>query len=140
MLHLIILLLLGCQPLLAMELGWGWEIISVPNPRNNIFQLNNKDNSGKSITNQKLKKQKSLKFILRKSTLSNSQGTKYSYSRRLADLFATNRQAFVNVMMLEELGLVVDDSNYVLNGFVNFFSFVILGFKQEELNFSCQAS
>jgi VIT1/CCC1 family predicted Fe2+/Mn2+ transporter len=31
-------------------------------------------------------------------------------------------------MMLEELGLVVDDSNYVLNGFVNFFSFVILGF------------
>lgn len=69
-----------------------------------------------------------MKFILRKSTLSNSQGTKYSYSRRLADLFATNRQAFVNVMMLEELGLVVDDSNYVLNGFVNFFSFVILGF------------
>lgn len=48
--------------------------------------------------------------------------------RRLADLFATNPQAFVNVMMLEELGLVVDDSNPIVNGIVNTISFMILGF------------
>jgi hypothetical protein len=46
----------------------------------------------------------------------------------LADLFTTNTQAFVNVMMLEELGLVVDDSNPVVNGIVNTVSFMILGF------------
>ena len=31
-------------------------------------------------------------------------------------------------MMLEELGLVVDGSHPIFNGFVNFFSFLILGF------------
>ena len=49
-------------------------------------------------------------------------------NRRIADLYATNSQAFVNIMMLEELGLVVDDSNPLWNGIVTFISFVVFGF------------
>jgi VIT1/CCC1 family predicted Fe2+/Mn2+ transporter len=43
-------------------------------------------------------------------------------------LFATNKQAFVNIMMLEELGLVVDDSNPMINGLITFIAFVVMGF------------
>ena len=77
----------------------------------------------------KLKKVKLLKFTLIKSTVWNNQGKNIIYIyRRLADLFATNHQAFVNVMMLEELGLVVEDSNPMIGGLVNFLAFIFLGF------------
>jgi VIT1/CCC1 family predicted Fe2+/Mn2+ transporter len=42
-------------------------------------------------------------------------------------LYATNDQAFVNIMMLEELGLVVDDSSPFWGGVVTFFAFAIFG-------------
>lgn len=77
----------------------------------------------------KLKKVKLLKFTQINSTVSNNQGINIIYIyRRLADLFATNHQAFVNVMMLEELGLVVEDSNPMIGGLVNFLAFIFLGF------------
>lgn len=71
---------------------------------------------------------RSWKSTKKKITQMKMQST-YSHNyRRLAELFSTNHQAFVNVMMLEELGLVVDDSNPVINGIVNTCSFMILGF------------
>ena len=47
---------------------------------------------------------------------------------RMADLIATNKQAFVNIMMLEELGLVVIDEKLALKcGVVTLISFMVLG-------------
>lgn len=69
-----------------------------------------------------------MKSIKTKIIHKRTPGTLDLYIRRLAELFATNHQAFVNVMMLEELGLVVDDSNPILNGVVNTMSFIILSF------------
>ncbi len=71
---------------------------------------------------------RSLKSTKKKTTRTLMQSTYNINHRRLAELFSTNHQAFVNVMMLEELGLVVDDSNPVVNGIVNTISFMILGF------------
>jgi VIT1/CCC1 family predicted Fe2+/Mn2+ transporter len=34
----------------------------------------------------------------------------------------------VNIMMLEELGLVVDDSNPKINGLITFLAFIMMGF------------
>ena len=48
-------------------------------------------------------------------------------SKRLAELISHNKQAFVNIMMLEELGLAVDDSSPAINGVVTLFSFIIFG-------------
>lgn len=49
--------------------------------------------------------------------------------RRLGNLYSTNRQAFANIMMLHELGLVVYDAyNPMINGLVNFIAFVTFGF------------
>lgn len=49
-------------------------------------------------------------------------------SNRIADLYATNTQAFVNIMMLEELGMVVEDEVVARkNGAVTFVAFLILG-------------
>ena len=49
-------------------------------------------------------------------------------SARIADLLATNKQAFVNVMMLEELGLVVIDDILALKcGVATLISFIVLG-------------
>jgi vacuolar iron transporter family protein len=49
-------------------------------------------------------------------------------SNRIADLYATNKQAFVNIMMLEELQLVkVDPIVAIKCGVVTFFSFLIFG-------------
>lgn len=49
-------------------------------------------------------------------------------SNRIADLIATNNQAFVNIMMLEELGLVVQDDILALKcGVVTLISFMVLG-------------
>ncbi len=38
-----------------------------------------------------------------------AKGFNLEDSNRIADLYSTNKQAFVNIMMLEELGLVVED-------------------------------
>ena len=47
---------------------------------------------------------------------------------RIADLYATNNQAFVNIMMLEELGLVVEDPIVAFKcGVVTLVSFMVLG-------------
>lgn len=49
-------------------------------------------------------------------------------SNRIADLIATNKQAFVNIMMLEELGLVVVDDVLAMKcGVVTLVSFMVLG-------------
>lgn len=49
-------------------------------------------------------------------------------SNRIADLYSTNKQAFVNIMMLEELGLVVEDEDVARKcGVVTLISFMILG-------------
>ena len=49
-------------------------------------------------------------------------------AHRLAELYSTNSQAFVNIMMLEELGLVVEDEDTARKcGIVTFVSFLILG-------------
>jgi hypothetical protein len=50
-------------------------------------------------------------------------------SSRLADLYATNNQAFVNIMMMEELGLVVgDEITAVKCGIATFVAYLVLGF------------
>lgn len=47
---------------------------------------------------------------------------------RVADLISTNKQAFVNIMMLEELGLVVIDDVLAMKcGVVTLVSFMVLG-------------
>lgn len=49
-------------------------------------------------------------------------------ANRLAQLYATNSQAFVNIMMLEELGLVVGDEDDAKKcGVVTLISFILLG-------------
>lgn len=49
-------------------------------------------------------------------------------SLRIADLYATNKKAFVNIMMLEELQLVlIDPAVAVKCGIVTFFAFLIFG-------------
>lgn len=49
-------------------------------------------------------------------------------SHRITDLIATNNKAFVNIMMLEELGLVVPEEGLALKcGIVTLVSFMILG-------------
>lgn len=49
-------------------------------------------------------------------------------SARVADLISTNKQAFVNIMMLEELGMVVVDDVVAMKcGVVTFVSFIVLG-------------
>lgn len=55
------------------------------------------------------------------------KGYTQEQSHRISDLYATNGQAFVNIMMLEELGLVVDDSSPFWGGVVTFFAFAIFG-------------
>lgn len=42
-------------------------------------------------------------------------------------MISQNKQAFVNIMMLEELGLAVDDSSPAINGAVTFVAFVVFG-------------
>ncbi len=46
---------------------------------------------------------------------------------RVVDLYATNHQAFVNIMMLSELGLVVTDEVVAQVRGCNIFSFIIVG-------------
>lgn len=58
-----------------------------------------------------MRNNKSSTSIHRKVTLKLNQGKYANKSRRIAELYSTNSQAFVNIMMLEELGLVVNDSN-----------------------------
>lgn len=49
-------------------------------------------------------------------------------SNRIADLYSTNKKAFVNIMMLEELGLVVEEEDVARKcGVVTLVSFMILG-------------
>jgi VIT1/CCC1 family predicted Fe2+/Mn2+ transporter len=49
-------------------------------------------------------------------------------SSRIADLFSTNHKAFVNIMMLEELGLVVIEEKLALKcGITTLISFMVLG-------------
>jgi vacuolar iron transporter family protein len=49
-------------------------------------------------------------------------------SFRIAELYATNKQAFVNIMMLEELQLVTIDPVVAIKcGVVTFFAFLIFG-------------
>jgi vacuolar iron transporter family protein len=49
-------------------------------------------------------------------------------SNRIADLYSTNQKAFVNIMMLEELGLVVEDEEVARKcGLVTFIAFMVLG-------------
>lgn len=49
-------------------------------------------------------------------------------SMRIADLYATNSQAFVNIMMLEELGMVVEEEAVARKrGVVTFVAFAIFG-------------
>lgn len=50
------------------------------------------------------------------------------YDRHLSDLISSNNTVFANLMMLEELGLVVKDSNPMINGIVNSVAFMTLGF------------
>jgi VIT1/CCC1 family predicted Fe2+/Mn2+ transporter len=57
-----------------------------------------------------------------------SKGFSLDDSNRIADLYATNSQAFVNIMMLEELGLVVIEEALALKcGVVTLISFMVLG-------------
>ena len=49
-------------------------------------------------------------------------------SLRISNLYATNRKAFVNIMMLEELHLVVVDPVIAIKcGVVTFYSYIIFG-------------
>ena len=75
-----------------------------------------------------MKSKKSFKYIRKKDILLNSLSNDFIIFRRIAELYSTNTQAFVNIMMLEELGLVVDDSSPFWNGVVTLISFIVFGF------------
>ena len=57
-----------------------------------------------------------------------SKGFSMEDSLRISNLYATNRKAFVNIMMLEELHLVIVDPVIAIKcGVVTFFSYIIFG-------------
>jgi VIT1/CCC1 family predicted Fe2+/Mn2+ transporter len=48
-------------------------------------------------------------------------------SEEIVDILATNKDGFLDVMMIEELGLSSDDENPLTNSVVTFFAFGIFG-------------
>lgn len=48
-------------------------------------------------------------------------------SEEIVEILATNKDGFLDVMMIEELGLSSDDENPITNSVVTFFSFAIFG-------------
>ena len=57
------------------------------------------------------------------------KGYTHDDSAKLADLYSTNTQAFVNIMMMEELGLVVGDESMAAKcGIASFIAYNIMGF------------
>lgn len=75
-----------------------------------------------------MKSKKLLIFIQKRAIRLSNQSTFINNIRRIAHLYSTNTQAFVNIMMLEELGLVVDDSSPFWNGAITLLSFIVFGF------------
>ncbi len=48
-------------------------------------------------------------------------------ARKICEILERNPKTWVQIMMVEELGLIYDDSNPVLNAIVTFCSFVLFG-------------
>ena len=60
-----------------------------------------------------------------------SKGFSMEDSLRISNLYASNKKAFENIMMLEELYLVVADPVIAIKcGVVRFFSYIIFGVLQ----------
>jgi VIT1/CCC1 family predicted Fe2+/Mn2+ transporter len=49
-------------------------------------------------------------------------------ARSMADILAKNKETWVNVMMVEELGILHEDEKPLNNALVTFFSFLVFGF------------
>mmetsp|Transcript_9580 Transcript_9580/g.1518 ORF Transcript_9580/g.1518 Transcript_9580/m.1518 type:complete len:125 (-) Transcript_9580:174-548(-) len=48
-------------------------------------------------------------------------------AKSMVNILAKNEEAWVDIMMVEELGLITDDENPMKNAFVTFFAFCIFG-------------
>ena len=55
------------------------------------------------------------------------KGMELKDARRIAELLSLNKKAWVDVMMIEELGLLPVDPNPAKNAIVTFFSFACMG-------------
>lgn len=49
-------------------------------------------------------------------------------AKEIVEILATNKEGFLDVMMIEELGLNSDDENPLINSVVTFVSFCLFGF------------
>jgi VIT1/CCC1 family predicted Fe2+/Mn2+ transporter len=56
------------------------------------------------------------------------KGLSIEDSKQITDILSKNKKAWVDIMMVEELGLIEDDESPIKNALVTFFSFVIFGF------------
>jgi VIT1/CCC1 family predicted Fe2+/Mn2+ transporter len=56
-----------------------------------------------------------------------SKGMNEEDARTVVDIFARNKETWIDVMMIEELGIVESDESPVRNGIVTFFSFALFG-------------
>jgi VIT1/CCC1 family predicted Fe2+/Mn2+ transporter len=57
-----------------------------------------------------------------------AKGMSEEDARSMTDILARNKKAWIDVMMVEELGIVQEDESPVKNALVTFFSFFIFGF------------
>jgi VIT1/CCC1 family predicted Fe2+/Mn2+ transporter len=56
------------------------------------------------------------------------KGLSIEDSKQITDILSKNKEAWVDIMMIEELGLIENDESPIKNALVTFFSFVIFGF------------
>lgn len=82
-------------------MGWDLGIFFLQNLRKILYYQRENDRNGSFRIWLSNRKDKFNKFILTKGILKNNQSTfRIHSSRRLVELFATNSEAFVNIMML----------------------------------------
>ena len=56
------------------------------------------------------------------------RGLSKGNAERVVELLSKNKKTFVDIMMLEELGIVESDESPLKNAFVTLFSFILFGF------------
>jgi VIT1/CCC1 family predicted Fe2+/Mn2+ transporter len=56
-----------------------------------------------------------------------NKGMNKDDAKEICNILERNPKTWVSIMMIEELGLIYDDTNPILNAVVTFFSFVLFG-------------
>lgn len=56
------------------------------------------------------------------------KGVSRKDARKVVDILAINKKAFIDIMMIEELGLLEGEESSIQNALVTFFSFACFGF------------